>query len=299
MLNANGSGGSAGDPILAGLTLGAIGYADSMNLAAAIAAGIDDLTGYPIVSAVTAGLVPQASQVTPAGIDGYWDSVSGVFSLSGTANLAVGHFLRLNAGVDYVTARVASIVSATEVTFEKPPFGASAANVAYQIAWAYIGTAGQGVFTSSADGLVHWFKFEGETAAGNRGELNPIAFYLRDAPSNLMVFNGGAPTGWRTNDPTPTFDILPTWTNRGGIASVALTESAGITWWDDTVGEKFLYEIVAQGTLSLKLTAGDGAKSCRLIARGRFGSVYTRELGVVSGTLDTAAPDVDGDVTVL
>lgn len=298
-LSANGSGGSAADPILAGLMLAVVGFADSMNLSQGIKAGVDPATGYPITNEVTAGLVPQASQVTPAGLTGSFAVATGDFTIGSTTGLAVGMWMRLNAGAEYTLGRISQVVSGTVVRFQKPPFVADRSNVAYQVAWGYTGVAGQGVFASSVAGELRHYKFEGATSAGNIGQLNPIGFWVRNAPSNLMVFNGGAPTGWRTNDLTPTFDILPDWPSRGGIASLQILDSVGITWWDDTVREIEFYEFNFQGGQALKLTEGDGPKSCRIVARGRVGSPHIRELGTVSGTLDTQAPAVGGEVTII
>lgn len=298
-LNAGGAGGSATNPILAGLTVAAIGYADSMNLTQGVKSGIDPATGYPITNEVTAGLSPQASQVTPAGLTGSFVFATGDLTIGSTTGLAVGMYMRLNAGAEYALARVLEVVSGTVVRFEKKPFVADRSNVAYQVAWLYTGVAGQGVFVSDVNGVLRYFKFQGSTAAGNVGQLNPIAFYVRNAPNDLMVFNGGAPTNWRTNDPTPEFDILPSWGSKGGIASLQILDSVGMTWWDDTTREIEMYEFNFQAGQALKLTAGDGPKSCRIIARGKLGSANTRELGTVSGTLDTMAPAVGGEVALL
>ena len=294
-LSYNGSGGSAADPILAGLPLALIGRARSFNLAQNIKAGIDETSAYPIVTAVTASLTPQASQVTPAGLSGSWAVATKQLTVGSTGGVAVGNYIYMNAGSEYILGRVVAVVSATVLQLETG-FAADKTNVAYQIAWAYLGVAGQGPLVATANGKAYYYKFEGETSVANRGEAPPQLFYVRSPYTNFVSINGGAASGWRVNSDTPVLDVGADWPNRGGILTLELSAPDGLTWWDNAVGEKLMTDFLFQlqnALPTIKLTGGDGPKSATLLARGKQGSSATCNLGTISGTLDTQAPTVE------
>lgn len=297
-LDYNGAGSSQESPILSGLPVALVGLARSFNLSQNIKAGVDETASYPITNFITSSLSPQASQVTPAGLSGSWVASTKRLTVTSTGGVAAGQYIYMNAGSEYKLGRILSVVSSTVLALDDG-FSIDRSNVAYQVAWAYLGVAGQGPLAATANGKVYYYKFEGETSVGNRGEAPPVLFYVRNPYANFVSINGGAATNWRVNTAQPVLDVASQWANRGGLVSLELSDSVDLVWWDDATGEKTVTDFLFQlqnGLPTIKLVNGDGAKSATLWGRGKLGSTALVNLGTISGVLDTAAPSVSAEV---
>lgn len=297
-LNFNGAGASAADAVLSGLPIALVGLSRSFNLAQNIKAAIDETSNYPLVSEITASLSPQATQVTPAGLSGSWVAGTKQLTVSSTGGVVAGQYIYMNAGTVYKLGRIVTVVSATVLALDDG-FAADALNVAYQVAWVYLGVAGQGPLVATAIGKAYYYKFEGQTSVGNRGEAPPQLFYVRSPYTNFVSINGGAATNWRVNAAEPVLNVGADWASRGGLVSLELSGATDLTWWDGSIGEKTMTDFLFQlqnGLPTIKLINGDGPKSATLWGRGKVGSAATVNLGTISGTLDTAAPTVASEV---
>lgn len=297
-LNINGAGGSASNPILSGLPIDLVAGAETCDIVQGVAAFVDSGEGFPGTNSVTSGLVPASTIVEPAGLTGSYVASTQMLTVTNVGSAEAGMYIGLSQGATKTYAAIAEVVSSTELRLAGSPFSVDTSNIAYQIWYVLKVMAGSSSTLSDAAGKLNVFKFQAADALGNLGNNGPGAsFYIRDAPSNLVTVNGGHWQNQRVAVPTPNFDILPSWANRGGIASLQLVTSSGISWWDNTTAEKSITSILTQTANNrLKLNGGDGTKTATLRARTYVGGSRYKDIANLLIELDSSAPVVSAIV---
>lgn len=302
IVSVNGAGISAVDSIIKGLPVSLVMGAETVDAAQLVAAGVDGATNFPIVTPITSSLYPAASVFTPAGVTGTWTNSTRILTIGNAGTTEAGMYVGLSLGAVNAFAQIEQVVSSTQLKLFSSPFTADQVNVGYQIWWAYrtYAAATGSVLTSSADGKLNVLKFQAADSLGNLGTNTPgTSFYVRDVPSDVVVLNGGSFTGQQIAVSNPTFNLLPTWTNKGGIASLELVTSDGFAWWDGTTAEKTWLSIAAraEGSRLIITGAAAGIKTAVIRARSTFGSSRYLNLVTMSVNYDASAPVVSASVT--
>lgn len=293
MLLVNGAGGSAADPILAGLTAKFVFAASSMDIATVNAAFLDQAAGFPGTNNETAQLSPAAAVVL-TGVGGSYDDTTDRLNIADTTGLSAGDPLYLShASITDGVYLIATVVNATEVTIVSDPFagGGNVASVAFQSGWGWTEVIGTAPIVSDAAGTQNFFKADVDDGSANNTQSQD-SFYARNAPagSAYIALDGGDFTGQTVPDTSLTLAVLGAWANNGGISHVELANHSGqavnnFTWTNGGgVGEVAL--ATAEGGLTA--AAGDGAKYGRLLFKTVQGGA---SLGVdFDVVLDTAGP---------
>lgn len=292
----NSAGASAADPILKNLGIEWVIAASSMDVATFTDAWIDQSSGFPGTSSVKGSLSP-AYTVLTSGNAGSYDDTTKRYTIASTTGLAVGDYIYLShASLTAGIYKVATIPVAGAITLTSNPLNGSGnkSGISYQVAWRYAGTAGTAPIVSSAGGQINYVKSRVADSQGNVTDSTDT-FYVRDAPSgtSFILIDGKDYTGQTTNNTTPTFNLLPSWTNRGGVGFVELANHSvqatnNFRWGDASVTEKSLATALSSG---FTFTAGDGVKYGRLLLKSASGATVI--FGVdISITLDTAGPTI-------
>lgn len=294
----NGAGALAADPILKGLGVETGASSTTMNLATVDDAGLDQAAGFPATNSVLGALSPAAT-VTTRGNNASYDDTTKLVNIGSTTGLTPGDLVYLShASITDGRFRIATLdADGLSITLENNPFdgGGPKAGIAYQVAWRYVFTAGTAPSASSAAGSVNYWKFNGADDAANATTEEDL-FYIADAPTGAaFVSIDGKPYdgSGTTNDPTPTFDLLPGWTSKGGTSYLAFGAHSvqainNFSFADGTTAEKDLATALAGG---LQLSAGDGVKYGRLLLRSLSGAVIERAVDIAI-TLDTTGPQI-------
>lgn len=290
----NGAGGSAADPILAGLRAKFVFAASTMDVASIVEAWLDQTSGAPGTNSVRASLSP-AHTVLTAGVAGTYNDTTDQLTISSTTGLSAGDAIYLShASITDGIYIIASVVNGTVLTLENDPFAGlgSQSTISYQVAWAFEESVGTAPIVASAGGQANYFKARVQDALTTQTDSEDI-FYARTAPAGAayIALNGGDYTGQTLADNTLTLSILPGWTNNGGISHVELANHSGqgvnnFTW---TSGGGTAERTISLAESSgLTVAAGDGAKYGRLLFKTKAGGTA---LGVdISMTLDTSGP---------
>lgn len=292
----NSAGASAADPILKNLGIEWVIAASTMDVATFTDAWIDTTATFPGTNSVKSSLSPAATVLT-AGNAGSYDDTTKRYSISSTTGLVVGDFLYLShASLTAGVYQIASIPVAGAVTLTSNPLNGQGnkTGISYQVAWRYDGTTGTAPITSSSGGQINYAKVRVSDSANNQTDASDT-FYVRDAPAStsFITIDGKDYTGQTTNQSSPTFNLLPGWTNRGGVTYVELANHSvqsvnNFTFSDGTITEKTLASVLTNG---LKLSAGDGVKYGRLLLKSKSGAAVTYGVDI-SITLDSTGPTI-------
>ena len=292
-LTLNGAGGVQADPILAGLGIQLVGAASSMDVASVLDAFIDSVTGFPGSTTVKSSLTPAATVIT-AGATGSYNDTSKNWTISSTTGLSANDAIYLShASITDGVYQIASVVDGTNLTITGNPLNGSGnqSNIAYQVAWSWIGATDAVPVNHSAAGDQNFWKFDADDGSVNsQSEEN---FWVADAPSNadFVEIEGGTYAGQTASDNLLTLDLVRNWTNNGGISHVEIAnhsvQVANDFTWTSGGGTGEVALATAQGGLTAD--AGDGAKYGRLIFRALPGSAHTVEVDI-DITVDTTGP---------
>ena len=290
----NGAGGVQGDPILAGLGIQLVGAAASMDVTAINDAFIDPVTGFAGTTSVKGSLTPAATVVT-AGSVGTYEDTGKQWTLSSTTGLSAGDAIYLSHGTITDGVYQIDVVAGggTDVTIVGNPLNGSGAqsNIAYQVAWSWVGPTDAVPINHNAAGDQNFFKFDATDGAVNTQQEQD--FWVADAPagSAFVELEGGNFTGQTVSDHDLTLLLVSGWANSGGISHVELANHSGqgvnnFTW---TSGGGTGENTLAVAEAGLTAAAGDGARYGRLIFRALSGSANT--VGVdFDITVDTTGP---------
>jgi hypothetical protein len=290
----NSAGGSAGDPILAGLGFEWIMGASSFDIATIDEAWIDTASGFPGTSSVKSSLSPAASVLT-AGTSGTYDDTTKAWAIGSTTGLSAGDYYYLShASITAGYFKIASIVDGTHVTITNNPLNGlgNKTAISYQVAWRYAGTAGTSPSVSSSGGQQNVYKFQADD--GSTDSQLSDSNYIRNAPSgsSYIAIGGGSYTGATVSTATPSLDILAGWTNRGGVSHVEIANHsvqgvATIKFGDNSITERTIAQALSDDLL---LTGSDGMKYCQFKLKSKSGGVAVSLDADVN--LDTSGPQV-------
>jgi hypothetical protein len=290
----NSAGGSAADPILRNLGIDLVVASSSMDVAVLNDVWVDTSAGFAGTNSIKSSLSPSASVLTSGNAGTYSDSTKR-YSLSSTAGLSVGDYIFLShASLTAGIYKISSIPVAGSVLITNNPLNGQGdkTGIAYQIAWKYAGTSGTAPISSSPSGQINYLKSRASDSANNVTDSSDT-FYVRDAPSgtDFIVIDGKDYTGQITSDTTPSFNLLPSWSNKGGVSHVELTAHSvqavnNFQWGDATTAEKPLSSALTSGFL---LGGGDGIKYGRILLKSASGAAVTYGVDI-SITVDSAGP---------
>ena len=289
----NGAGGAQADPILAGLGIQVVGAATAADVTSILDAFIDSATGFPGSTTVKSALTPAATVIT-AGASGSYNDTSKNWTISDTTGLSANDAIYLGqANITNGVYQIGVVVDGTNVTIIGNPLdgGGNQSNVAYQVAWSWVGPTDAAPVNHNAAGDQNFWKFDADKS-GNNTQVEDD-FWVADAPSgaDFVEIEGGNYTGQTASDNLLTLDIVRNWTNNGGISHVAIAnhsvQSTNDFAWTTGGGTGEVTLGTAQGGLTA--AAGDGAKYGRLIFRGLAGSAHTVEVDI-DITVDTTGP---------
>lgn len=287
MLLVNSAGGSADDPILAGLRAKFAFAAASMDAAEIVDVWHDLVSGFPGLVSVRSQLFP-APTIFYAGTTGSYNDTSKELSISSTAGLQSGNALYLShPNITPNLYIIESIQGDGVVTLRNNPFSGlgNLSNIAFQIGWSYTVTIG-------AVGR-NYIKVRIE-------DQNDLATQIEDsyfaavAPfgADFISLNGGNYTGQVTKLRSFPLQILPAWAHKGGISHVELgphsVQGANhFTWGDSTTTERTIASAELSG---IKVDSTDGAKFGRLLLKTRSNGT---SLGIdISLVVDTLGPTI-------
>ena len=295
----NGAGISAADPILKGLPLKVILGASSFDVATFVEEWIETTPTIPgSAGSVRASVSPAASVLTNGVGTGTYDDTTKQYTIATTTGLVVGDRLYLShpsltAGFYEIATIPVPGVGGKVTIVGNPLNGANQSGISYQVAWSYSGIAGTAPIVSSAGGQINYAKARLQDGATNNGDLAQN-FYVEDAPVgvNFISIGGQSYLSGLVNTLTPSFALLSTWANRGGVSHVELTNhsvqaSNQFKWGDGSITEKTLATALTSG---FSLTAGDGQKYGRILLKTKSGGAA---LGLdIQTLLDTTGPTV-------
>lgn len=297
---------SAADPFLSGLG-GELSFgATTRDVGAAPLAWLNPTSG-ATTNSVTGSLSPAATVFTSTTAATYSDTTKRIaFTTSG---LVVGDLVEIshssiNSGAAFmariVTIPVANFFTFTRVSDGIDPLsgGGDRTLVGVQVAWRYVITAGSGFSVSSAGGSANYWRQQAADAATNTATQENV-LYIRNAPVdgsyvqiNAVDATGTSSTG---NTSTPVLSILSGWTNKGGIATVALANHGvqavnHFKWADSSTGEKTLAAVnaLAMGAV----TNANGINYGRLVFRAKAASSVTVTQDI-QYTSDTTPPSLE------
>lgn len=292
----NSAGATAADPLLKGIPFQWVIGASSMDVATFTDAWIETTSTIPGTGGSVKASLHPTSTVLLSGTTATYATAGQTLTLTSTTGLSAGDFIYLSGGgATSGLYGIATVVNATQVTLVSAPAAGNLTGVSYQTAWSYDGIAGTTPDASSAAGQINYMKVSAQDSLGNVGTATDF-HYVRDAPAgtSFISIDGKTYDGTAsTNVATPSFNILPSWVNKGGISHIALANhSVSATnefrWSDGTAGEKTLAAAVASG-FTFNPTA-DALKRGRLLLRSKTGSIA---LGVdIAITLDTTGPSL-------
>lgn len=290
----NGAGASAANPILAGLRVALYFGASTMDIATINEAYVDPGAGFPGTNTVRASLSP-AHTVMLAGLNGSYATAGTVLTLASTTGLTAGDGIYLShASITDGIYVIATVVNGTTVTLRNNPFASNQSNIAYQVAWKYEQTAGTAPIGTSGAGQINYFKADVQDGNSLVSQASD-SFYVRDAPSNeaYIALDGLSYSGATFFDVNLTLGVLSAWANKGGIATVQLTNHSGqgvnnFTFGGGGTTERTLATAETQG---LVMSAGDGLKYGALRFRTLEASSAFLDVNLTA-TLDTTGPAV-------
>jgi hypothetical protein len=297
---------SAADPFLNGLG-GELSFgATTRDIATVLGAYLNPTSG-ATTNNVTASLSPASTVVTSTSAATYDDTTKRLAFT--TTGLAVGDLFEashssINSGTSFmarvVTIPVANFVTLVRVSDSIDPFsgGGNRTLVGVQVSWRYIITAGSGNSVSSAGGSANYWRQQAADSASNTATQENVLF-IRNAPvdGTYVQINAQDATGTTAagNTTTPVLSILSGWTNKGGIATVALanhgTQAVNhLKWADSSTGEKTLAAVnaLAMGAV----TNANGINYGRLVFRSKAASAVTGTVDV-QYTTDTTPPTLE------
>jgi hypothetical protein len=296
MLLVNGAGGSAANPILAGLRAKFVFAASTMDIAQILDAWLDQSSGFGGSNSVRSSLSP-APTVLLAGTTANYDDATDRLNIGSTNGLSAGDPIYLShAGISAGIYIIAGIPTAGWVTLRSDPFagGGNRLNIAYQVGWAYNETIGNAPTVSSSGGTENWFKARVADASGVQAQSEDF-FWARNAPAGAqyialdgLAFNGNP----IVTDPNLTLSILSGWANKGGVSHVELAAHSAqgvnnFTFGGGGTGERTITAAEGAGLIA---TGGDGVKYGRLLLKTIDGG---QALGVdFSVTVDTTGPSL-------
>lgn len=293
MLTLNSAGGAQADPILAGLGIQLIAGASSMDVATVLDAFIDSVTGFPGTTSVKANLTP-ASTVIVAGAAGDYDDTTKQWTLSSATGLSAGDAIYLShASITDGIYQIGGVVDGFDVTITGNPLDGSGnqSNVAYQIAWSWVGPTDAAPILHNGAGDQNFFKFDANDGAINTQSED--SFWVGDAPvdADFVEIEGVTYTGQTVSDNLLTLQLLRSWANAGGISHVEMANHSVQTTndftWTSGGGAGEVTLAVAEGGLTAAV--GDGAKYGRLVFKGKAGSSNTVAVDI-DVTVDTNGP---------
>lgn len=290
----NGAGGSAADPILSGLGFEWVIQPTTMDVAAVGGIWIDTAAGIPGTTSATVS--PLVSVITSGTTAAYSDTTKRL-TISTTTGLTTGDYIFVSHGSITAQPVKVTVVDGTNVTMVPNPFNTlgDKTGVSYQVAWRSILTAGTSPTTASGGGTQNFYKARLDDNLSNHGDLAETN-YIRTAPAgtSYISIGGVSYTGLnRISNLIPTLDILSTWTNRGGIATVQLANHStqavnNFQFGDNSTAEKATASAISGG---LKVSSGDGNKYGQMKFRSLLGSAVVISVDI-DVLLDTAAPGV-------
>ena len=292
----NGAGGSAADPILHGLGGFWSFAASTMDISTLTEAWLDQDADFPGDNSIKSSLTPAATVLT-AGTAGTYNDTNKRYTISSTTGLSVGDRIYLShASLTAGIYEIATLPAAGDFTLVSNPLDGQGNKTAinYQVAWTYSVTFGTSPSVSSSGGTQNWFKVRASDSGANQTDASD-SFYIRTAPagSSYLSIDSKSYTGQTTNDSTPSFALLSSWTNNGGVSHIAFTNHSvqtGNTDFrhsDGTTGEKTTSTTETNG---LSFTAGDGQKYGRILLKAKAGGV---SVGVdLDMILDTGGPTI-------
>ena len=290
------AGGSTSDPALKSLGFTWIIAASSMDVSSFVDAWIDQSSGFPGTNSVKSSLSPAATVLT-SGNAGTYNDTTKEYNIGSNTGLSVGDYLYLShASLTAGVYEIATKVSTDRVTLVSNPLDGQGdkTGIAFQTAWKYDGTTGTSPTASSSGGQINYFKVSVQDSDTNQTDASDTS-YIRDAlsGSNFIAVDGKDYTGQRTNDSTPSFNLLAGWTNRGGVSHVSLgshsvqTGNTDFRWGDTTTAEKTLSAALSSG---FSLTSGDGHKYGSLKVKSKTsGVIFSSDVDII---LDTTAPTI-------
>lgn len=290
----NGAGGSAADPILRNLGIELVTAASSMDISTLTDVWVDTTAGFAGTNSIKSSLSPDAAVLT-SGNAGTYNDTNKRYTISSTTGLTVGDYIYVShASLTAGVYKIATIPASGDVTLNPNPLDGQGnkTGIAYQVAWKYSGTAGTAPISSSGGGQINYLKTRASDSLGNITDSSDT-FYVRDAPSgtNFIQIDGKDYNGQSTVDSTPSFSLLPTWTNKGGVSHVELSAHSvqavnNFQWGDSTTAEKTLAAALSSGFL---LSGGDGIKYGRLLLKSTAGAAVTYGVDI-SITVDSTGP---------
>lgn len=292
----SGAGTSAADPILKGLSGELVIGSATFDTATFNDAYIDTNATIPGTNSIKASLSPAATVVTAGIGTGTYSDTTKQYTISSTTGLVIGDYLYMQqASLPAGFYKILTVASATAVTLVTNPLNGlgDKTGISYQVAWRYAGVYGTAPIVSSAAGQINYLKARLVDGAAQNGDLAE-SFYVRDALSGSAYISVGSVsyTGAIISTLTPSFSLLPSWANKGGVSHVQLANhsvqgSNSFRWGDTTTAEKTLSAAIASG---FNLVAGDGIKYGRLLLKSKAGGA---SIGVdIDVTVDTTGPTV-------
>jgi hypothetical protein len=297
----NGAGGSAADPVLKNLTEFIVVAASTMDIATFTDVWIDQNNTFPGTNSVKSSLSPAATVLT-AGTAGTYNDTTKRYTISSTTGLTVGDRIYLShANLTAGVYEIATLPAAGDFTLVSNPLNGQGnkTGISYQVAWSYSATAGVSPMSSDGTGVQNFVKVRASDSGANQTDFSDSQ-YVRDAPSgsSYISIDGKAFTGQTTNDTTPTFSLLSSWTNNGGVSHIAFTNHSvqtGNTDFrhsDGTTSEKTTTTTESNG---LSFTAGDGQKYGRILLMSKSGGT---SVGVdLDMIVDTGGPTISISAT--
>lgn len=296
MLLINGAGGTAADPILAGLGMMLTFGASTFDIDQVNDVWIDQAAGFPGSNTVKSSLSPAATVLT-SGSTGSYNDTSKEWTISSTTGMSSGDAIYLShANITDGLYIVDSVVNGTNVTIKNNPLNGASnqSNIFYQAAWSKTLAAGVAPSVASAGGTQNWFKGEAQDANPVVSQLED-SFFLRNAPAGatFVSIEGGGYSGGTVSDTALTLAVLASWVNRGGVAFVELANHSvqGVNNFVWTSGLGTGEVALATAENGLTISGGDGQKYGRLIFKAMSGSGLT--VGVdIDVDLDTTGPSL-------
>lgn len=292
----NGAGGSAADPILAGLQAQFVFATSSFDVATIVDAWLDQAAGFPGTNSVSASLTP-ASTVILSGVSASYNDTTDQLNIGDTTGLSANDAIYLShAAITDGIYLIGSVVNGTDVQLDPltDPFagGGAQSSISFQVAWSFVETIGTAPIVADGPGDENYFKARVQDGSANQTDAAD-SFFARNALSGsaYIALDGLDYLSQVFSDPDVTLSILASWANKGGISHVELANHSvqtvnNFTWTSGGgVAERTIATAESSG---LSADAGDGAKYGRLLFKTKAGGTA---LGVdFDLSVDTAGP---------
>jgi len=184
------------------------------------------------------------------------------------------------------------VFDGSNITIVGDPMGGSdRSNVAFQVAWSWVGATDSAPILHNSAGDQNFFKFDADDGA--IGTEQEDSFWVADTPAgaSFVEIEGETYTGQVVNENSCGLDILPGWASSGGISHVEMANHSvqttnNFTWSTGGGTGEVTLAVALDG---ITASAGDGAKYGRLVFKGKAGSGNTVAVDI-DVILDTTGP---------